>query len=333
MSIQAETKSAELELRVDNYLPRIGKKEIIRQILDGLCSEQKFISSKFFYDAAGSKLFEEITRLPEYYLTRTEKGLIKEAACLINRDLYDTDIVEIGSGDCSKISIFLEMIPEEVRSSIRYIPIDMSSETIVESAEILLHKFPDLTIHGVIADFITQLNLIPKGSSKRLFCFFGSTIGNFSRQQAARFMADVSAIMQPGEGLLLGLDRVKNKQVLEEAYNDSRAITAAFNRNILNVVNNIAGTDFYPEAFDHIAFYNEMHDRIEMHLRANKDMIISCPHLTNVIVFREGETIHTENSYKFTETHIEDICTTAGLEIQNVLTDQNKWFYLVHFSK
>ena len=332
MNFQTETVCTEPKLRVDNYLPRIGKQAVTREILAGLCSEQKHISSMFFYDAAGSKLFEEITRLPEYYLTRTEMSLIEEAARQINGQLYNMDIIEIGSGDCSKISILLGMIPEEAINSIRYIPVDVSQAAIEESADILSSNFNNITIHGIVADFITQLNMIP-GGSKRLFCFFGSTIGNFSREQAARFFTHVSTAMQPGDQLLLGMDRVKDIQVLEKAYNDSQAVTATFNRNILKVINNLVNTDFDPDAFEHVAFYNEANDRIEMYLKARKDMEISCPHLKEALVIRQDETIHTENSHKFTDTHIKDLEKTSGLKIQNVLTDRKKWFSLVHFTK
>ncbi len=332
MNFQTQPVCAEPKLCMDNYLPKIGRRAIVNQILAGLCCKKKYISSMFFYDAEGSKLFEAITHLPEYYPTRTEMGLIDEVARQIGPQLEDTDIVEIGSGDCSKISILIEMIPEHVRNSIRYIPVDVCQAAIEDSASILSGKFPRINIHGVVADFISQIDLIPKGK-KRLFCLFGSTIGNFSRNQAAEFFVHLGKTMQPGDQLLLGIDRVKKIPILEKAYNDSQGVTQEFNRNILKVVNYLTGTDFDPTAFEHLAFYNSIHDRIEMHLKASKDMAISCPHTKSPITIGKGETIHTENSHKFKDKHIENLSHNSDLTVQNILTDPNNWFSLVHFVK
>jgi L-histidine N-alpha-methyltransferase len=301
-------------------------------ILGSLTSDHKHISSRYFYDEIGSKLFEEITFLPEYYLTRTEKNILKQACFQIAGKLKDGDIIELGSGGSSKISLLLESIPAESIGSVRYIPVDVSQAAIENSAKILIKNFPGLKIHGVVADFEKQLNRIP-GGAKRLICFFGSTIGNLSRKESLKFMADLGGIMPSGGMLLLGVDRVKSRDVLEKAYNDSKDITAKFNRNILNVINNLVGTNFNPDMFDHIAFYNEDHSRIEMHLKAMERMEISSPHLSGKIKIRKGETIHTENSHKFTSKHIDDLARAGGLEIKNIFTDNNKWFSLIQFLK
>ena len=317
---------------VEDHLPKTDGQAMCGEILTGLCSKQKYVPSMYFYDATGSKLFERITRLPEYYLTRIERSLIREKALQINRHLCNADIVEIGSGDCSKITILLMMVPHMVRSSIRYVPVDVCRSAIEESADSLSSSFPHITIHGIVADFITQLHVIPE-ANRRLFCFFGSTIGNLSRDQITLFFERLNEIMQSGDLLLLGLDRVKDKAILENAYNDSQAVTAAFNRNILKVVNNLVGTDFNPSDFEHVAFYNERHERIEMHLKAREQVSITCPHLNGKIKINRGETIHTENSHKFTESHIENLGELSCLEIEDIMTDKKKWFSLVQFIK
>ncbi|MFW6121563.1 MAG: L-histidine N(alpha)-methyltransferase, partial [Petrotogales bacterium] len=167
----------------------------------------------------------------------------------------------------------------------------------------------------------------------KVFCFLGSTIGNLSMKKAQQFLVQLSEIMHSGDLLLLGFDMVKNKDILEKAYNDSKNVTERFNKNILNVVNSHIGTNFDPDNFEHVAFYNERFSRIEMHLKAIKDIEISCPSLPSNIYIEKGDTIHTENSYKFTDENVKSLAFGAGLEIQNIFTDRNKWFSLVQLIK
>jgi L-histidine N-alpha-methyltransferase len=317
---------------VDNFLLKIGRDAVIRDITEGLTCCEKHISCIYFYDAVGSKLFEEITRLPEYYPARTEKRLLSEAAFHVCNELKDIDIVELGSGDCSKISILLEAVPSHFLPSVRYIPVDVSQSVVEESAAILVSTFPGMSIHGVVADFMKQLDLIPKGL-KRFFCFLGSTVGNLSKDDTVGFFRNLGKAMRDGDMLLLGADMAKDKDVLERAYNDNAGVTAEFNRNILNVVNNIAGTNFRPEAFEHVAFYNEELSRIEMHLKAKEDLEVVSPFIEEKIIIRKGESIHTENSHKFTREHIKNFASAAGLEIQRIFTDEKKWFSLVLMAK
>jgi len=320
------------QIKIKNLLPEIGKNEIIKDILEGLTSANKHISSMLFYDEAGSKLFEEITRLPEYYIPRIEKSLIREAAIHLQDSLKDKNIIEFGCGDCSKISLFLQSVPKEHLSSIRYVPVDISQSAVQESAEILLDKFYGLEVNGILADFVNQVELIP-GKGKHIFCMFGSTIGNLSREQGAQFCANISKNMRPGDIFLLGMDMVKNREVMFRAYNDSRNVTAKFNRNILNVVNGLVGTNLDPNYFNHLAFFNEKQARIEMHLRAMKDIETFSPYSSQKITLKNGETIHTENSHKFTKEHIEELAKTAGLKVQKIFTDEDNWFSLVQFIK
>ena len=319
-------------IKIDNYMPENCNKKQEQKILVDLTSSSKKISCVYFYDAKGSKLFEEITKLPEYYLTRTELELLKKAASQIGDKLSNVDIVEFGSGDCLKISILLDAIPEENRDNVCYVPVDVSIAAVEKSSNILINKFPGIRIHGIVADFNTQLDVIPK-DTKKIFCFLGSTIGNFSMDEALKFLVDLSEIMNVGDLLLLGFDMVKSKKTLENAYNDSKNVTAQFNKNILNVINKYIVTDFVPDSFEHVAFYNERYNRIEMHLKAIKDMEISYPSLSRNISIKKDETIHTENSYKFTNEDIRFLTSGAGLEIQNIFSDENNWFSLAQLIK
>lgn len=332
MFLNEEICSVESPLAIMNLLHKTAKEDLKRELIAGLTSSHKYISSKFFYDETGSKLFEKITHLPEYYLTRTEKSILKKVASKLGSELKDMDIIELGSGDCSKISILLEAIPVKSIEMVRYIPVDVSRTAIEESADILLDNFSGLEILGMVADFTKHLRFIP-ARAKRLFCFFGSTIGNLSREQAVQFFSRLSEIMQPEDRFLLGVDRVKSKDILEKAYNDSRDVTAKFNRNILNVVNSRIDTDFKTDDFEHVAFYNQAHSRIEMHLKALKDIEISSPYLGEKIIIEQGETIHTENSYKFTERTVEEFAGDSGLEIKKVFTDKNGWFSVIDLYK
>ncbi|MBW1643670.1 MAG: L-histidine N(alpha)-methyltransferase [Deltaproteobacteria bacterium] len=318
---------------IRNLLPEIGKEQIVHQILNGLTSPKRQISSMFFYDSLGSKLFEEITALPEYYLTRTEKTFIPQATCRLSDKLQHLEIVELGSGDCSKISLLLQGLPEEQLTTLCYKPIDVSQSAIENSTYKLIQQFPELKIDALIADFISHISQISLSNSKKLFCFFGSTLGNLDLQQSERFFDDLGNVMNREDRLLLGVDMIKERDVIERAYNDSRDVTARFNRNILNVVNSIAETNFDTEYYDHLAFYNEQYDRIEMHLKARKTQTIASPHLQDEILIRRGETIHTENSYKFNQQGVDHLTKRAGLVLEDTFSDSNQWFSLFQFIK
>lgn len=304
--------------------------EDIKEILKGLNHDKKYIPSRFFYDKKGIELFEKITRLPEYYLSRLEKSNLKNSAKLIVESFEHADIIELGSGDCSKILILLDAFSGEIIKNIRYIPVDISKEAIKKSATILSKKYKDLTIYGIQADFL-KYPLPINSYKKKLICFFGSTLGNLYPEQAFAFLNEINTKMNTGDEFLLGLDMVKDISVLNRAYNDKKGITAAFNRNILNSINRNAGTLFKPELFEHLAFFNPAASRIEMHLKALEKMNVPGPF--GEIPLKKGETIHTENSYKYTFGDIKAFSFHTGLKIKNIYSDQNKWFSLVHFKK
>ncbi|MDY7107810.1 MAG: L-histidine N(alpha)-methyltransferase [Planctomycetota bacterium] len=315
------------QITVTDHLPPAGDGALIRSLLEGLATPPRHIPCRFLYDATGSQLFERITALTEYYLTRFEKALLRRQAARLAADLKELDIVELGSGDRSKISILLDAVDPPVIDSLRYVPVDVSREAIEQSATALAEDHPGLTIHGIVADFLTQLHLIPE-RDRRLFCFFGSTIGNLAAAERSALFETFRRLMRAGDTLLLGLDLVKRRDIFERAYNDSRGITAAFNLNILNAVNTIAGTDFDPSDFEHVAFYNDADRRVEMHLEAQADVRVASPHLSSPITISRGERIHTENSHKFTKRQIIQEAEAAGLIVDPLFTDPRAWFGL-----
>ncbi len=332
MNYTKEQAITELESNLENHLPQLGIEKVEHEILKGLKSYPKYISPKFFYDKTGSELFEKITKLDEYYPTRTEKSILASAVENLNLNFSNISIIELGSGDASKISLLINQIPKDYIPTIKYYPIDISQSAIEKSSAILLDKFTSININGIVADFIHQKNWMPEFGNK-LFCFFGSTIGNMNISEIKEFIELLGSEMEVGDSLLLGMDMVKDLNVIEKAYNDAKGITAEFNKNILNVINNLVGADFNTEYFEHLAFYNAEKNRIEMHLKATKDMVITLASEAEKIYIKNGETIHTENSHKFTTKSIMEFGFWAGLKIENILGDENKWFSLVHYKK
>ncbi len=305
-----------------------AKKKLEDEICKGLSAPVKYVSSKFFYDSDGSRLFEEITRLPEYYPGRTEKWILRKQASLLMSDLGSGEVIELGSGDCSKIKILFDAVPEENISELVYLPVDFSRSSIEKASRELLKLFPDLRIQGYVADFLHQLDYLPR-RQKRLFCFFGGTIGNLTPVESGLFLTAMRQNMQRSDEFLLGLDMVKDTGVLEEAYNDSQKITARFNKNILKVVNATIGTDFDARLFQHRAFFNHTHSRVEMHLEALTEMEVRSGSHGVRFTLRKGEFIHTENSYKFTIDDIYRMSLDSGLKVHAIYQDPNEWFSLV----
>lgn len=314
-------------LSVQNFLETEDKSELINGIYQGLTKSQKQISSRFFYDDLGSELFEEITFLLEYYPTRTEKRILEENAAAILGDFDHIDIVELGSGDSSKISILLDTIPKHKIYNVNYIPVDVSEAAILKSADILSRKYQGLKIHGVLADFMKHLDSLP-GNAPKLICFFGSTLGNLTRKQVNEFLLNLKNLMKPGDKLILGLDMVKDPLILHNAYNDIQGVTAQFNINSLNVINNIAETNFNTTDFKHLAFFNEKEARIEMHLEALNNVRVSSKYFPESISIAKGETIQTENSHKFLPEQISKLGIISGFNLITSFTDDNRYFSL-----
>ena len=311
-----------------NYLDGKHKNDIAKDIREGLTASQKYIPCKYFYDAHGSRLFEDICRLPEYYPTRMELSILGEIASELMGTFAQKDLVELGSGGNLKIQTLLDAAGESNRASLRYIPVDISESAIVEAAQGLLERYPELQLLGVVADFTSQLDILPT-ERPLMFCFLGSTIGNMDEDASITFLQSISRKMQPDDRLLVGFDMVKSKETLEAAYNDSRGVTSEFNKNVLNVLNKELNANFDPSHFDHLAFFNEAGSRIEMHLMANRDISVKLESIDMEVEFKRGETIHTENSRKFTNQAIEKIAEKAGLSVRRWYSDSNQWFSLV----
>ena len=316
-------------INIVDLLNEINPRDVREEIISGLTSDKKHISSKFFYNEKGSKLFEAITQLQEYYPTRTEIGILQRVAPkIINGEPHE--IIELGSGDCKKISLFLDAIPNHLIGQTTYKPLDVSSSAILQSAKELSQRFPGLNILGYGADFTSQFSQIPR-SVPALICFLGSTIGNFNPEESVHILKIIRKNMLSNDRFLLGLDLAKPTEILHAAYNDSKGITADFNKNILASINSYIQSNFDENDFDHHAFFNKIESRVEMHLIANTDVVINSPFLKQPLNILKGKNIHTENSYKFSIKDIEQMADKSGLKIKDIYTDNKEWFALVEF--
>ena len=310
---------------------RDGALEDMKQeVRQGLTAERKYIPSKYFYDSRGSDLFERICEQPEYYQTRTELAILKKSARQIMRELKTGNLIELGSGANWKVRHLLDAAGS--RGKIRYVPVDVRESALVGAAEELLCLYPELSISGIVADFQREMDRIGLDGDN-LITFFGGTIGNFPAEEGQQFLTSLAGVMGKGDRLLLGVDMVKRKDVLEAAYNDEQGITAQFNRNILAVLNRELSADFDPAAFEHVAFYNEGTESIEMHLRASEDLNVEVTGLDLHLGLERGETLFTEISRKFRRETVEALAREAGLGITNWYTDRKEWFALVEMKK
>ena len=296
----------------------------------GLGARPRWLPPKYFYDAAGSVLFDRITELPEYYLTRVEEGLIRELAGKLMRRLRPRDIVELGPGSCHKVRWLLDAAGTLVGAdTICYVPMDLGRDGLARAIASLIDRYPIVHVHAVIADFERHLQFVPPPTGRRLVLFFGSTIGNFEPQARRILLAQLRDLLGPDGRLLLGVDLVKDHRVLRAAYDDAAGVTAAFNRNILHVLNRALDGDFHPEAFRHLALYNAEASRIEMHLVADQPQRVQLRKLPLTVELGAGESIWTESSYKFTRASTEAMFTDAGLAIEAWYTDRDQRFGLV----
>lgn len=317
---------------VRNLISENGKDGLIKELVSGLTAVKPYISSKFFYNDRGSELFEQITGLEEYYPSRIEKDILGRYGNDLFNNTKARNIIELGSGDCSKISLLLEAIPGEKLSEFTYVPVDVSKAAILKSAEKIVESFPDLGVEGYILDFTTHFNELPSGDGS-IICFFGSTIGNFDQNESLELVKSISSSMSKDDTLLIGFDRIKDIDVLNAAYNDLSGITEIFNKNILSVVNSIIDSDFEADDFEHFAFFNRTHSRIEMHLEARRDITVHSPKFEQDLIIRKGERIHTENSYKYSSRMINELAKAANLKVYKEYSDSRNWFSLVVFSK
>jgi L-histidine N-alpha-methyltransferase len=351
MSVHRATEDRRIEVR--NFFADRYADELMTDVRRGLTARQKYLPSKYFYDERGSRLFEDICRLPGYYPTRTEMSILRASAAEIMTPLGGCDIVELGAGADWKVRILIDAAtcpsgPEGVAAkggwtggaaragcngrAVRYVPFDVSEAALSEAAQGLTESYPALRVVCVVADFTVGLEEVMaslEAPGPKLFLFLGSTIGNLTEEESKEFLSGIAGAMTGSDRLLLGLDMVKPKGILEAAYNDSEGITEEFNKNILRVVNRELGADFDAGDFDHHAFFSEKDEQVEMHLVSRRDINVEIPALDLTVSVLAGETIHTEICRKFTRASATAIFEHAGLLADRWFTDPKEWFSVV----
>ncbi len=308
------------EVRVDVHLkPGDMARALEADVRAGFASTPKTLPPKWFYDDRGSELFDAITRLPEYYPTRTERAILSAHAREVAELTKADTLVELGSGTSEKTRILLEAF---VRAGTlrRFVPFDVSEQTLRDAAVAVAAEYDGVAVHAVVGDFEHHLGEIPADGA-RVVAFLGSTIGNLAPEPRAAFLADLARSMNPGDALLLGTDLVKDVARLEAAYDDRAGVTAEFNRNVLRVLNRELDADFDPEAFAHVARFDPVAEWIEMALRAEGAQHARIRRLELDVHFDDGEEIRTEISAKFRRQGVERELATAGLELAEWWTD------------
>lgn len=293
--------------------------QLARDVRRGLTATPKTLEPKYFYDAAGSELFDEITRLDEYYPTRTERAILTARAAEIAAATGAETLIELGSGTSEKTRLLLRAL-RDAGTLRRFVPFDVDPAVLGWASEALAEEFPDLEVAPVVGDFESHLDQLPRGP-RQLIAFLGSTIGNFDPDGRATFLADVRATLGAGDAFLLGLDLVKDTGRLLRAYDDAAGVTAAFNKNVLVVINRELGADFDPEAFDHVAHWDAQQEWIEMRLRSRSPHRVEIPGADLVVELAEGEEIRTEISAKFRRDGIARELAAAGLDLDGWWTD------------
>lgn len=298
-------------------------------VVKGLTQTPKSLSPRYFYDDRGSELFEQICELPEYYVTRTETSILQQYATEIAQITGSCELVELGSGSSTKTRILLDAY-HQFGYFVYYVPIDVSAGMLESSALALLEDYPTLQVQALAGTYemaLTQLE--PTSLPTRMICFIGSSLGNLNQQECDLFFSQITDALQVGEYFLLGVDLQKPKHLLEAAYNDSQGVTAAFNLNMLQHLNQRFEGNFDTTQFEHWAFYNETENQIEMHLRSLRSQTVQLHALNLTVHFEAGETILTEISRKFDLDFIQQDLKAKGLVPQRVWTDSNQWFTLL----
>jgi L-histidine N-alpha-methyltransferase len=309
---------------VTRTLPEDATDAALRaDVLKGLTSTPKTLPPKWFYDARGSELFEQITELPEYYPTRAEREILVGRAGEIAAVTGARTLVELGSGSSEKTRYVIDALTELHT----YVPVDVSDSALTQAGHALIEERPGLDVHALIADFTGGLAL-PDTPGPRLVAFLGGTIGNLLPDERATFLASVRALLSPGDALLLGTDLVKDESVLVEAYDDAAGVTAAFNKNVLTVINRELGADFDPGSFDHVALWDADNEWIEMRLRSRTAQTVKVPALDLAVDFAAGEEMRTEVSAKFRRDGVRAELSAAGLELAHWWTDGQGRFAL-----
>jgi len=315
------------DVTVDVHLaPDAMARALEADVRAGLGSTPKTLPPKWFYDDRGSELFDEITRLPEYYPTRTERAILvahaRDAAELTKADT----LVELGSGTSEKTRILLDAL-RDAGTLDQFVPFDVSEQTLRDAAAAVAHEYAGTRVHAVVGDFEHHLGTLPRGGT-RLIAFLGSTIGNFAPAPRAQFLRDLAAALAPGDALLLGTDLVKDVDRLVAAYDDDAGVTAAFNRNVLTVLNRELDADFDTDAFAHVAAFDPQEEWIEMRLRSTRAQTVTIRGLDLRVAFAADEEMRTEISAKFRRERVEHELADAGFRLAEWWTDASDDFAL-----
>jgi L-histidine Nalpha-methyltransferase len=308
-------------------LPEAASTPLGAEVYRGLTMMPKRLSPWLFYDQRGSELFEAITELPEYYLTRTEHGILTERADEIleaagGRQLT---ILELGAGTAAKTGVLLGAAVRR-QEQVTYVPIDISESALEEARRRIGEELPQVTVEPMVADYTTYLPAIAAPGCRRLVLYIGSSIGNFDPPEAMTLLRKLRLRLSAGDLLLLGVDHVKDRMTLLRAYNDAAGVTGEFNRNVLVRIARELGARFRPGLFRHRAVWNERASRVEMHLESLVAQEVAIPALELTVSFRRGESIHTENSYKFTRDSATSLLARTGFTVRRDWTDGKRWF-------
>ncbi|HEX4038473.1 MAG TPA: L-histidine N(alpha)-methyltransferase [Acidobacteriaceae bacterium] len=308
-------------------LPEAASTPLGAEIYRGLTAFPKRLSPWLFYDQRGSELFEAITELPEYYVTRTERGIFAQHADAIVEAAGERRlaILELGAGTAAKTGLLLAATVRK-QDKVAYFPIDISASALQFAHERIGAETPGVSVNPILGDYTRELEELPMPACRRLVLYIGSSIGNFDPPEATTLLRRLRRRLAPGDWLLLGVDHVKDRATLLRAYNDTAGVTADFNRNMLERIKRELGGNLRPGLFRHRAWWNDQVARIEMHLESLVAQEISIPALDLTVSFRRGETIHTENSYKFTPETAATLLERGGFAVRQSWTDEKRWF-------
>ena len=297
------------------------------EVHGGLTSFPKTLPCKLFYDSAGSALFEEITRLPEYYLTRTELEILRQHAVEMAKAAGVGTLVELGAGTAAKTCTLLQALSQR-QIRVPYYPVDISPAALKEAWERVDVQCPQVSVRPVVADFSQGFGFLREIPGRKLVLYLGSSIGNFDPTAAIEMLKQIRRELAGGDALLLGTDLVKHQSILLPAYDDAQGVTEQFNKNILRRLNRELGAEFDPEFFRHLAYWNPEKSRIEIYLESLRPQMVAIPSLNLCVRFANGERIHTENSYKYTLGMVDNMLEPAGFALCHTWFDQRKWFAL-----
>lgn len=319
--------------RLQFYTMDIGSQRdaFAKDVAEGLAAARKSLPPKYFYDDDGSQLYAQICELPEYYLYRAEQEILATHAADIHAAIGHLPLVEFGPGNAAKTRLLLAQYEQTGRPFL-YCPVDIARSMLVATAQQLLTEYQQIAMRAMHADFtgnpgVIQALQVPR----KAIAFFGSSLGNFTREESVEFLRRTADIMGPDDVFLLGIDLKKSPMLLVPAYDDAQGVTAAFNLNLLRRINRELGGNFDIQRFEHVAIYNDKLGRIEMHLRSRLAHQVTLTKLGQTVSFTAGETIHTENSYKYSVDEIRDLGRRAKLVLQRTWFDSQQYFLLAMF--